>query len=466
MICNKKKSARVGGLALCAALLAAPLAWGQAPAASAANSYDARLSRFVAEATMAGKDASADFIVALVNSDIVTNQELRGRVQKALTQVPGGKVADAQATAFVRGVLDDLIFERLQLQAAQDAGIVVDARTLDAAVLAVARQNEVSMDELRARLKKDGLSFEDFQQRLRNQILMQRLRDRYADGRGRISDFELESQLGRLQVGTIAPVTQINLAHILIAVPEDASTEAVAALAAKANAAATKASAGANFEALAKEVGSTAAAGEAAGMGLKADDHYPSLFQETAKTLVPGRVAAPVRSGAGFHILKMLDKQSSGGTEILVNETHARHVLIRALTPQAQEMATTQISQWAAEIRAGKADFAAVARQNSEDGSAQEGGDLGWVPPAQFVPEFEKVMMGLGINEVSEPVVSRFGVHMIQVLERREIKVSRTELRDRVAAQIREQRAEETYKAWSKELRERAYLEFREPPKL
>lgn len=415
---------------------------------------------------MAEKDASADFIVALVNSDIVTNQELRGRVQKALQQVQGGKLADAQATAFLRGVLDELIFERLQLQAAQDAGIVVDSRALDAAVLAVARQNDVSMDELKARLKKDGLSFEDFQARLRNQILMQRVRDRYADGRGRISDYELESQLGRLQVGTLSPTTQINLAHILIAVPEGASTETIATLQAKASAVATKASAGANFEALAKEVGSAAGVGEAAGMGLKADDRYPSLFQETAATLVPGRVAAPVRSGAGFHILKMLDKQSSAGTEILVNETHARHILIRALTPQTQEQAKSQIKQWATEVRSGKADFATLARQNSEDGSAQDGGDLGWVPPAQFVPEFEKVMMGLAINEVSEPVVSRFGVHLIQVLERREIKVSRAQLRDRVAGQIREQRAEEAYKAWAKELRERAYLEFREPPRL
>jgi peptidyl-prolyl cis-trans isomerase SurA len=465
MIRKNKAFLCASTFALCAAFLVSPFAHAQ-EAVSKPNGYDARLSQFVAQASMANKDADADFIVALVNSDIVTNQELRKRVQRALKQLPPGNMSDAQATDLLRNVLDDLIFERLQLQAAQDAGIVVDARALDAAVLAVAKQNEISMKELKERLAKDGVGFDEFQQRLRNQIVLQRVRDRYVDGRTRVSDFDLEAQLGRLQVGTVPPEIRINLSQILIAVPEGASPEEQAALLDKAKAVAAKAEKGAKFEELAKEFGSAAPAGDAAGMGLKAQDRYPSLFAETARKLVPGQVSEPVRSGAGFHILKMLDKQASVGAEILVNETHARHILIRALTPAAQEIAKKQLSQWAQEIRSGKASFASLARDNSQDGSSQEGGDLGWVPPAQLVPEFENVMNGLAIDEVSGPVVSRFGVHLIQVLERRQVKVSRTELRERVAAQIREQRAEEAYSAWAKELRERAYIEFREPPRL
>ena len=454
-----------GTFALCAALLASGIAQAQS-SKLAANGYEARLSRFVAQASMAGKDADTDFIVALVNSDIVTNLELRIRVQNALKQLPPGTMSDAQATELLRSVLDEQIFERLQLQAAQDAGIMVDARTLDAAVVSIARQNEVSVKELKDRLAKDGVSFDEFQQRLRNQILVQRVRERYSDGRGRISDFDLEAHLARLQVGAVPPETRINLAHILIAVPEVASAQEQDLLLAKAKAVAAKAAAGANFVDLAKEAASAASAGESAGMGLKAQDRYPSLFAEATQTLVPGQVAGPVRSGAGFHILKMLDKQTSVGTEIMVNETHARHILIRALTPQAQEEAKVKLGQWAQEIRSGKASFASLARDNSQDGSSKEGGDLGWMPPAQFVPEFENAMNALAIDEVSDPVVSRFGVHLIQVLERRPAKVSRTELRERVAAQIRDQRAEEAFTTWSKELRERAYIEFREPPKL
>lgn len=464
----KKKYARaawLGGMVLSLLVWSPQLV--QAQTTQTNKGYDARLDRFLAEARLGSTPASsADFIVALVNSDIVTNQELKSRYQRAVKQLPGGKVPDEQAAAFLRNLLDDLIFERLQLQAAQDAGITVDARTLDNAVATVARQNEVSMEDLKTRLKKDGVSFDEFQQRLRAQILLQRVRERYTDGRGRISDYELESQLNRLQVGRSTPVVQINLAHILIPVPEGANAEMQASLLVKAQAIAAKAAAGANFEALAREVGSAAGAGEAAGMGLKPDDRYPSLFADLAKTLVPGRVGAPLRSGAGFHILKMLDKQSPISSDIQVNETRARHILIRALTPQAQEQAKVQLNQWAAELRAGKSTFAELARQNSEDGSAQEGGDLGWASPAQFVPEFEKAMNALAVDEVSEPIVSRFGVHLIQVQERRLAMVSRAQLRERIAGQIREQRAEDAYKAWAKELREKAYLEFREPPQL
>lgn len=462
----RMNTARIGSatLILSAALLACPLVHAQTSAS--ANSYESRLSRFVAEASMAGKDADTDFIVALVNSDIVTNQELRKRVQRALKQLPPGTMSDSQATQLVRTELDDLIFERLQLQAAQDGGMVVDARTMESAVQSVLRQNEISMQELNGRLAKEGVSFDEFQQRLRTQILLQRVRERYADGRGKVSDFDLEAQLARLQVGTIPPETRLNLAQILIEVPEGASAQEQADLLVKAKSIAAKASAGANFEALAKEVGSKAAAGDAAGMGLKSQDRYPSLFADAAQTLVPGQVSEPVRSGAGFHILKLLNKETTVGTDIQVNETHVRHILIRAVTPQAQEGAKKQLIEWAQELRSGKASFASLARDNSQDSSSEAGGDLGWVPPAQFVPEFENAMNALAIDEVSNPVVSRFGVHLIQVLGRRPIKMSRADLRDKVAAQFREQRAEEAYQTWSKELRERAYIEFRDPPKL
>jgi peptidyl-prolyl cis-trans isomerase SurA len=448
------------------ACMGAQLAFGQTPAATE-TSYEARLKKFVAEASVAAQNAPAsDFIVALVNSDIITNKELKDRVQRSLKQVPGGVVPESQTRAFLAGVLDDFIFERLQLQAAQNVGITVDRKVLDTAVQGVAQQNGLTLTQLEDKLKADNLTFTEFKQRLATQILLQRVRDRYTDPRGRISDFEIESLVSRATVGAAPLDLQLNLAQILVEVPEGASTEEVAVALAKARTIESQARSGGDFAMLAKTSGSPEKLADATGMGLKSQDKYPSLFADAAQSLIPGAVSVPVRSAAGFHVLKLLQKVEAPATDVLVNETRARHILLRTTNPVEEADALRTLGSWRQDLQDRRVSFAELARKSSMDASAQDGGDLGWVSPGQFVPEFEKVMDQLQVGELSQAVVSRFGVHLIEVQERRQVKIGRAELRKRFAGQLREAVAEENFQAWSKELRERAYVEFRQPPVL
>lgn len=200
-------------------------------------------------------------------------------------------------------------------------------------------------------------------------------------------------------------------------------------------------------------------------MGLRETDRYPELFLNATRDLQPGQVTAPVRSGAGFHVLKVLERKAPTPTgEATVTQTRARHILLRASRQNTPQTAAAQMRQWRADIVAGKADFATVAREHSEDSSAKAGGDLGWTNPGVFVPEFEEAMNALALNEVSQPVVSRFGVHLIQVLERREIKLGLKEKRDAARPKVREDMLSRAYADWARDLRAKAYVEYREAP--
>ena len=199
-------------------------------------------------------------------------------------------------------------------------------------------------------------------------------------------------------------------------------------------------------------------------MGLRSADRYPPLFVEATQSLRAGGLAGPVRSAAGFHILKVIEKRQGGLPDAVVAQTRARHILLR-LTPQLTEAAAIEkLAGFKKRIAAGQADFAALARENSQDGSAKQGGDLGWAPAGAFVPEFEKVMNALAPNQVSDPLVSRFGVHLLQVLERREVPVSARDQREMVRGMLREKKQEEALVRWAEDIRGRAYVEFREPP--
>jgi peptidyl-prolyl cis-trans isomerase SurA len=198
-------------------------------------------------------------------------------------------------------------------------------------------------------------------------------------------------------------------------------------------------------------------------MGLRPADRYPSLFVESTQALRMGEVSEPVQSGAGFHILKVLEKKQSEMSNTLIAQTRARHILLRTGSGLTEAAARSRLLTYKQQIQAG-ADFAVLARQFSQDGSASAGGDLGWASPGQFVPEFEEVMARLSPGQVSEPLISRFGAHLIQVMERREAAMSIREQREMVRAQLREKKLEELYANWVSELRGRAYVELREPP--
>jgi peptidyl-prolyl cis-trans isomerase SurA len=251
---------------------------------------------------------------------------------------------------------------------------------------------------------------------------------------------------------------------ILIAVPENSSDKEVAELKVKAQQIVQRAKAGESFAALALSFSQALDRGANGGeMGLRAADRYPSLFVESTQNLRPGEISEPVQSGAGFHILKVLDKKQSEMSSAMLVQTRARHILLRIGNELTEAAARSRLLNYKQQIQAGT-DFATLARQFSQDGSASAGGDLGWASPGQFVPEFEQVMARLRPGQVSDPLVSRFGVHLIQVMERREAPMTVREQREMVRNQLREKKLEELYANWVTELRGRAYVELREPP--
>jgi peptidyl-prolyl cis-trans isomerase SurA len=251
---------------------------------------------------------------------------------------------------------------------------------------------------------------------------------------------------------------------ILISVPENSTPTEVAALQTKAQQISQRAKGGENFASLAASFSQAADKGLNGGeMGLRSADRYPTLFVDNIQSLNQGDVSNPIRSGAGFHILKVLEKKQSDMSGTTIVQTRARHILLRIGNDMAESTARNRLLSYKQRIQSG-ADFAELARQFSQDGSAGAGGDLGWASPGQFVPEFEEVMAQLRPRQVSEPLVSRFGVHLIEVTERREAPVTLREQREMVRNQLREKKMEEVYTAWIEELRGRAYVELRDPP--
>ena len=411
------------------------------------------------------KARSADFIVAVVNSEPITNNEvqaLKSRVQKELP--PGTKVPEGQD--LTKQALDQLIIEKAQLQVARENGIRIEDTEIEQAIQNIARQNQLTKEQLLQRLSQEGQSMTAFREQLRTQLIVGKLREREVENRSRISDTEVEKEIQSRQVNKAASAIamDLNLAMILISVPENSTPTEVAALQTKAQQISQRAKGGENFASLAASFSQAADKGLNGGeMGLRSADRYPTLFVDNIQSLNQGDVSNPIRSGAGFHILKVLEKKQSDMSGTTIVQTRARHILLRIGNDMTESTARNRLLSYKQRIQSG-ADFAELARQFSQDGSAGAGGDLGWASPGQFVPEFEEVMAQLRPRQVSEPLVSRFGVHLIEVMERREAPVTLREQREMVRNQLREKKMEEVYSAWIEELRGRAYVELRDPP--
>ena len=406
----------------------------------------------------------ADFIVAVVNSEPVTNNEVRARMARAEAQLAQQGGAMPPRDLLAREVLERLILERVQLQQAKEAGIKVDDFAVSQAEQGVARQNNMSVDELYRRLGRDGMGKERFREELRNQLLLQRLREREVEARVKVSDLDIDQYLREQQAGTDATAMEINLGHVLVLVPENASPAEVAARQARAQRAADKVRAGEDFAAVAREFSDAPEGQRNAGqLGLRPADRYPELFVNSTLGLPVGSIVGPVRSPAGFHVLKVIERVTAGLPATVV-QSHARHILLRTGPQLSESAAAARLAEYRRRVQAGLADFGALAREHSQDGSAKDGGDLGWATPGRYVPEFEQALNALAPGDISEPVVSRFGVHLIQLLERRQAKLTQREQRDMARDTVREKKLDEAYATWAQELRGRAYVEYRDPP--
>ncbi len=407
---------------------------------------------------------AVDYIVAVVNSEPITNNEVRQELQRAQQQLAQQGRSQPEAQALARQVLESLINQKAQLQLARESGIRVDDAAVDQAEQSIARQNQIDVAELHRRLASDGVLPSQLRAQLRDQLMLTRLREREVDARVRVSDQEVDQYLREQQNNSDPTTQEINLAQILVAVPDTASAEQLAALQAKAQRALARARAGDDFVTLVREFSDGSERASGGVLGLRTASRYPPLFLQATQGLGEGDISELVRSGAGFHILKVLEKTRSGLPAMSVTQSRARHILLR-LSPQlTQAAAHQQLTDFRTRILAGQADFAALARQHSQDGSAAQGGDLGWASPGMFVPEFEEVMNQLAPGQISAPLVSRFGVHLIALTERRSIALSAREQGEAVRALLRDKKLQDAYLSWAQELRSRAYVELREPP--
>ena len=409
---------------------------------------------------------SADFIVAVVNSEPITNHEvqaMRVRLSRELAARGGPSPSAAELT---QQALDLLINEKAQLQLAQEQGIRIEEDMIDQAEANVASNNQLGRDAFRQRLTQQGMTVAAFREQLRHQLILSRLREREVDARIRITDLEIDQFLRDQSPNAQSAPAEINIGMILVTVPESASSAEVQALERQAQDIARRAREGENFAQLAKTYSQASDKGASGGeMGLRPADRYPDLFVEAIGSLPVQGIAGPIRSGAGFHILKLLERRQVAPV-MTVEQTRARHILLRASPQLTREQAISRLQALRQQILSGRTPFAQAAREQSQDGSAPQGGDLGWANPGQFVPEFEQVMNRLQPGQISDPLVSRFGVHLVEVTERRKVAVPEREQREMARSALREKRMDEAYERWVDEVRGRAYVEMREAPEV
>ncbi|HWP20139.1 MAG TPA: peptidylprolyl isomerase [Burkholderiaceae bacterium] len=406
--------------------------------------------------------ARGDYIVAVVNQELVTNSEVQQRLNRIEQEAQRSGARLPSRDQLRQQVLDALIDERAQLSHARLVGVRVDEAEVDRAIANIAAQNQLTLAQLRERLRTQGMDYARFRANVRDELMVTRLREREVQGRIRVSDAEIEKYLEQLRAEAGSAV-EYDVAQVLIAVPENATPEQEAERRARAEQVLAQARAGADFAQLVREHSDGGNRDQGGRLGLRPANRLPDLFVQAVAPLRAGEVVPQVlRSGAGFHILKLAE--SKDGKALAVTQTRARHILLRTSPESPQEAALQRLAEFKRQIEQGEAGFAQLARQYSEDGSAAQGGDLGWALPGQFVPEFEQVMNELPVGRLSDPFVSRFGAHLIQVVDRRQVELDARQQREMATNALREQKFEKAYLDWAREIRAQAYIEMREPP--
>jgi peptidyl-prolyl cis-trans isomerase SurA len=412
--------------------------------------------------TRRAQPVEVDRIVAVVNDDAITAFELRTRLAMVERQLRAQNVQLPPRDALERQLLERMITDRVQLQFAKETGLRISDIELDTAMRRIAEGNRLSLQDFRATLERDGISWAKFREEIRDEITLSRLREREVESRILVSDGEIDNYLANPdQVGNTANV-EVQVAHIVIRVPEQASPDQLMRIGARAQAARDQIRRGENFAKVAASY-SDAPDGLTGGvMGSRPLDRLPALYADAVKNLKPGESSDVLRSPAGFHIVMLISRTGDGGGKRMVTlkQTRARHILIKVNEIVSEVEARRKLVALKERLDNG-ADFAELARLNSNDLSAAKGGDLGWLYQGDTVPDFEKAMDALKLNQISEPVQSPFGFHLVQVLERR--TEDATAERQRLAARqvLRERKSDEAYQDWVRQIRDRAYVEYR-----
>lgn len=411
-------------------------------------------------AAPAGRDSpiEGDRIVAVVNSEAITLYELRSRLAMVERQLRGQNVQLPPRETLEKQVLERMIVDRAQMQFAKEVGLQVPDSELDTAIGRIAANNRMTVAEFRAIIEKDSIGWTKFREDVRQEIVLARLREREVENRLVVSEGEIDSYLESVsQPGAGDEIVKV--AHIIIRVPEQASPQQLERIQARARRAAEQLRAGEDF---ARVAAGFSDAADSLGGGImepRSIDRLPPLYAEAVRKLKPGETSELLRSPAGFHIVRLLER-SGGPSADSLKQTHARHILVKVNDGVPELEAKRRLFVLKERLDNG-ADFAELARLHSNDVSGAKGGDLGWLYEGDTVPDFERAMDALKVGEVSKPVRSSFGWHLIQVLERRTDDAS-TERRRLMARQaLRERKSDEAYEDWLRQLRDRAYVEYR-----
>jgi peptidyl-prolyl cis-trans isomerase SurA len=403
-----------------------------------------------------------DRIVAVINAEAITAFELRARLVTVERQLRTQNVQLPPREVLERQLLERMITDRVQLQFAKETGLRISDIELDAAIRRIAEGSRLSLQDFRAALEKDGILWITFREEIRDEITLSRLRDREVESRLVVSDGEIDNYLANPDQGGEADNIEVQTAHIILRVPEQATPDQLMRIGVRAQAALDQIRRGDNFAKVAASFSDAPDALSGGMMGSRPLDRLPALYADAVKKLKPGETSSILRSPAGFHIIKLIDKQGGGGAKqaVALKQTRARHILLKVNEVVSEAEARRKLVALKERLDNG-ADFAELARLHSNDLSAIKGGDLGWLYQGDTVPDFEKAMDALKINQTSEPVQSPFGFHLIQVLERRTEDV--TAERQRLAARqvLRERKSDEAYQDWVRQMRDRAYVEYR-----
>lgn len=452
--CIRRPAARRAGLAtalLCAALGAMPpLAGAQnAPAVPAAKAPRVYL---------------ADAIIAVVNSEVITRQELLERMKLVEQRMRNQGIALPPPQQFQRQLLERMIVDRAQMQLAKEYGIRIDDTMLDRAIARIAEQNKMTLPHFRAELEREGTPFARFREEIREEITLQRLREREVDNKIQITESEVDNYLATERDSAQAQ-QEFNIQHILVRIPENASAEQIAARRKRAEEAWQQLQAGGDFARLAATYSDATDALQGGDLGWRGQDRLPQLFVDAIGSMKQGELSPVIKSPGGFHIMKLSGQRSAsimkGGAPTSVQQTHVRHILIKPNQIVSAADAQRKLTELKQRLDNNAAKFEDLAKLFSNDLSASKGGDLGWVYPGDTVPEFERAMNALQPGQVSEPIESPFGFHLIQVVERKRDDVSQERRRLIARQAIRERKLEEATQEWLRQLRDRAYVEYR-----
>lgn len=416
----------------------------------------------LAQSAKRAEPVLVDAIIAVVNTDVITRSDLKKRVDVVEKNFRKQKIEVPPRNELQKQVLERMIVERAQLQMAKESGLTVDDVFLDRALARIAEQNKMTLPELRKQVEADGLTYAQFRAQIREEIILKRLREREVENKIQVTESEVDNFLA--SSGMSEDQQEINLGHILVTIPENASPDQLAARNKRAQEALQKLKTGADFGKIAATYSDAEGALNGGEVGWRNRDRLPQLFSDAVTNLKTGELTPVIKSPSGFHILKVIGRRSAGKATPAVpavQQTRARHILIKVNQLVSADEARRKLLELKQRLDNKAAKFEDLAKAFSNDLSATKGGDLGWIYPGDTVPEFERAMNALKPGQISEPVESPFGFHLIEVLERKTDEVSKERLRMAARNAIRERKTEEAVQDWLRQVRDGAYVEYR-----